>query len=726
MKRGLKILGIVIAIPVVLFVIAAVVLVTLDLNAYREPIAKGISDATGREVKLSGDLQKSFFPWLGIKVGGIELSNAPGFKEQVFARLENAEVRIDTLSLLRLQPAVGKIVVHGLQVNLARDKAGNTNWDDLIKPEAAPPAATPEPSPAPRKPSAALQGVKVGGLEIRNASLAWDDAQANVNYQVQNLNVTVSEIELGKPLTLEVATRLISSTPKLQADIQLSAAKIHWDLDRQQYKVEPLKLALQAQGELLPGNTADVAISAPIELDLQQQTLAVPAIVLQALGVTVQGTLSATRIMSEPAFEGQLKIASLAPQQLFKTLGIDAPVTADPQVLQKAGVELVLKGSAKHLDINPLLLTLDDTRVTGSAGVKNFADPAIIFTLDVNAIDVDRYLPPPAKTSAQPEQGKAPQSADSGDAPLPLEPLRALNAKGQLKIGALTVSKIAVSDLLVALDAKKGLIYLKPVSGKVSGGRFTSEVTLDARGKQLKASVKETVTDVQVAPILKAVIDNDLLSGAVRLKADINTEGLTVNQLMAALQGAMDFQFSNGAINGVNVAEYGREALAKIKGESYTASETPRQTDFTELTGQAKITNGVVDNTVLTGKSPVLRINGNGQVDLVKQSINYLLMSYVVGTSKGQGGAELEDLKGLPIPVRIKGTYTDLKYDFDEAAFRKAVAAQFKDELKAKEQALKKELDEKQQAELEKLKQKAKEEEAKLKKKIDEKLKKLF
>ena len=124
MKRGLKILGIIVAIPVLLFVIAAIVLVTLDLNEYREPIAKSISEATGRELTLAGDLEKSFFPWLGVKIGGVELSNAAGFKEKTFARLQNAEVRIDTLSLLRMQPAIDKVVVHGLQVNLARNAEG--------------------------------------------------------------------------------------------------------------------------------------------------------------------------------------------------------------------------------------------------------------------------------------------------------------------------------------------------------------------------------------------------------------------------------------------------------------------------------------------------------------------------------------------------------------------------------------------------------------------------
>lgn len=734
MTRIIKIVGIIIAIPILLFTIAAIMLVTLDLNEYREPIAQSISDATGRELKLTGDLEKSFFPWLGVKIGGVELANAPGFKAQTFAHLDNAEVRIDTLSLLRMQPTVDKIIVHGLLVNLARDAQGKTNWEDLVKQEQAPaepqparPAAPAEPAPQ-RKPTDVLQGVKIGGLEIRNAQLAWDDAQAKAAYQVKDLNVTVSEIELGKPLTVEITTQLISSTPKLQANIQLSANKIQWDLDQQQYKLEPLLLAVQAQGEMLPGKKADVDFSSPIELDLQQQTLALSALSLQALGIKLQGKFNARQITSEPAFDGNVKIASLSPRQLFKTLGIEAPQTADPKVLEKASVDLGLSGNTQQVSIKPLKLSLDDTNVDGLLGVTNFADPAINFRLDVDAIDVDRYLPPPAeKPAAQATKAPAAKTtADPGDEPLPLEPLRTLNVKGQLNVGALAVSKIVTKDLVVSIDAKKGLLRLKPVSGKVSGGRFDSDITLDATSDVLKVAVKEKVADVQVAPILKAVIDNDPVSGAVKLNADIQSQGKTTNELKAGLQGVLDFQFADGALKGLNLADYARQAKAITHGQSYTPTGELQQTDFTELNGKAVINKGIVDNTELKGKSPIFRIDGHGQVDLIKEHIDYLLTSYIVGTSKGQGGAELSDLKGLPIPVRVKGSYTQLEYDFDEAAFRKSVADQFKGQLKAKEEELKKELEAKKQAEIEKQKQKLKEKEDELKKKLQEKLKGLF
>ncbi|WP_455219980.1 hypothetical protein, partial [Kaarinaea lacus] len=91
------------------------------------------------------------------------------------------------------------------------------------------------------------------------------------------------------------------------------------------------------------------------------------------------------------------------------------------------------------------------------------------------------------------------------------------------------------------------------------------------------------------------------------------------------------------------------------------------------------------------------------------------------------GGADLSELKGLPIPVRIKGTYTKLDYDFDERAFRKAFTDKYKKQLKDKQQELKQKIKEGDLEELkkeaDKLKEKLKDDD--LKQKLDQ-FKKLF
>ena len=53
---------------------------------------------------------------------------------------------------------------------------------------------------------------------------------------------------------------------------------------------------------------------------------------------------------------------------------------------------------------------------------------------------------------------------------------------------------------------------------------------------------------------------------------------------------------------------------------------------------------------------------------LAAETVDYLLTTTIVNTSKGAGGADLADLKGLSIPVRVSGTFSDPSYSPDLGA----------------------------------------------------------
>ncbi|TNF92225.1 MAG: hypothetical protein EP297_13715 [Gammaproteobacteria bacterium] len=108
--------------------------------------------------------------------------------------------------------------------------------------------------------------------------------------------------------------------------------------------------------------------------------------------------------------------------------------------------------------------------------------------------------------------------------------------------------------------------------------------------------------------------------------------------------------------------------MAKLKGKPAPQSNEPNQTDFSELKGTAKITNGLVDNRDFSMKTPLLRVAGAGTANLVTEQLDYLVKTSVVGTLKGQGGEDLEKLKGLTIPIKVKGPFSDPSYKPDLSA----------------------------------------------------------
>jgi len=733
MKILLKILAVLIAIPLLLFLVAAVILATLDLNDYREDISAAVTKATGRQLTVAGELNKSFFPWLGVTVGAISLSNAKGFQAPHFVSIEKAEIRVDTLSLLKLTPVVDKVILAGLNLSLARNTKGVGNWEDLAGDKTAPTeepattAPTPTDSPPDTKGAAtqALTALSVEGIEIQNAMLVWDDQQAKTKYELKNLNILISEIALNKPIKLQMAFDVSSSEPKIQSHIELSSERIEWDLEKQRYQILPLTLLVDAKGDAIPGKSLSARLNTEITADIAQQQLNVKQLTLQAMGLDLKGQLKATHFLETPQYEADLSLATFNPRELLTKLGISLPPMADTKVMSSLALDVKLKGDTNNLQVQPLNIKLDDTAVTAQSTIKQFNQPAVQFSLNVDNINLDRYLPPVADPKSKPDTAAAPKPADTSTPeeplPIPSEMLRTLNIDGEINVKQLTVSKLQSENIKIHLKAKHGIIDINPLNLNVSGGSIKGSAQLNVKGDTPKIALKQQIEAVNAGPVLIAVAGDDHVSGIVTLNADITSAGLFVSDLKKNLNGTTQFRFADGAVKGFNLGEITRKIKTKLKGEKYTPDETLKRTDFTELSGSATITNGIVVNNDLSSKLPLLRVKGEGRVELPSDTMNYLVTAYIVSTSKGQEGKELDDLKGLAIPVRIKGPFNNLDIGTDYNSILKSYKNKYKEQLDTKKEQLKSSLNEKKQESKQELQQKKDEKVTEEKQRIKEK-----
>jgi len=123
-------------------------------------------------------------------------------------------------------------------------------------------------------------------------------------------------------------------------------------------------------------------------------------------------------------------------------------------------------------------------------------------------------------------------------------------------------------------------------------------------------------------------------------------------------------------------------------GSQTQAASASEKTDFSELKASFAINNGVAHNDDLAAKSPLLRLAGNGDINIGAGSMDYVAKATVVGSLEGQGGRESAQLKGVTVPVRITGPFDALKYKVDVGALAtesaKAKLEERKTEVKEK------------------------------------------
>lgn len=690
----------------------------IDPNEYKQEIAGLVEQKTGRKLTLEGDIGLSVFPWIALELGPLSLSNAKGFKADSFAKVDAVEIRIKLIPLLKKQLEMDTIVLDGLLLNLEKNKAGKTNWDDLASSDPSKESSEKLTEDTGDTGAPALAAISIAGVKLSNANIMWSDATTSENYQLENFNLNTDPLVPGEATAIDMSFNLLSAKPQAKAHIELNT-KVMIDLEQQLYALTGLNFTVQAEGKelpfaktdialsadinadmntqlitidnlelstkisdpSLPGGKTDIEINTNIRADLAKQTMTIAELAIQVQDLLINANLDVSKLLSDnPNIAGKLEVQPFNLRQLANRLAVELPPMTDGSTLELVQLNTEFTASSKHFSAKQLTLTLDQSKLTGQLAVTNFAKPAINFKLTLDEIDVDRYLPPASdeekSTTAPPAS-----SAAAGASQLPLETLRQINAKGTLDIGKLKASGTRSEKIHLELNAAKGLIKLYPLSANLYQGQYKGNVKLDARGKTLKLAISENLTGVQVGPLLKDMSGDDKISGTANAKIKLTGNGATVDQIKQTLSGNGQFSFTDGAVKGVNIAESIRKAKAALKGEKLANSGATAQTDFSSLTGSFKVTNGVINNQDLLVKSPLLRIDGAGTVDLPKEKINYALKVAIVGSLSGQDGKDLADLKGLTIPVKITGTFNEPKPTVDLASIFKEKATQ---EIKSK------------------------------------------
>jgi len=655
-------------IATVVIVGAAIVAVPMlvDPNDYRDQIANMVKDQTGRELTIKGELKMTVFPWLGVDIGPTQLSNADGFSDAVFAASERIQVRVKVAPLLSRRIEMDTVTVHGLTLNLERNAKGLGNWEDLSGGDKSDKSAKSALS-ANGGERPAIAALVLGGLELEGAKLKWTDKAAGQAITLSNVGLKTGAATPGQPVDVKVGLDVALSNPAATGRVELGATvAVVGDI----ISASGLTVTANMAGASLAGGKLTAKLAAALQLDNAKHQASLQNLSLSVADLQLDGGVNITGLDKAPVVSGKLSVAKFDLRKLLQALGQAVPNTADANVLSAVALNADLSGGANSVKLSPLTVSLDDSKLTGSLSVANFAKPAIKFDLALDKIDADRYLPPATQAKAA-----TPGAAAAGASMLPLEQLRALNVDGKFELGQLKLSGLSMSNIGATVKAQGGTIKAAPLRAQLYGGSYAGNVGIDARGKVAKLSLNETIKGVNIAPLLKDLQgETSPLEGTAEVRLKATTSGNNPDAMKRALNGSGKFSFANGAINGLNIAAMIRDAKAKILGGSATAANAPKRTDFSVLGGTFVIKNGLVDNRDFAGKTPLLRIKGKGTADLVKEVLNYRTTTSIVATAKGQGGKDLKELAGLDIPLLITGSFAKPEYALDQEALVKLFA----------------------------------------------------
>ncbi len=279
MNRFLKLSLISVGILVVVIVAAAIVVpLVVDPNDYKDTVVTLIKKQTGRDLRIEGDIELSVFPWLAVDLGQIELGNAPGFTAPYFARLDSAKIRVRILPLLSKRLEAGMVTLHGFSINLEKAKDGRTNWQDLAKPETG---KAPESKIDTTVPAA----LAIGGLDIRDAAVSWNDLTAGQAVTVDNIAIQTSAVNLVDPMDVNIQFDINSENLGVQGNVSMDT-RIAANLVSNTYRADELHVSADFKGKGLPGGSLTLKGTGALGFDAENGKLDLSSLKLEAGGIS--------------------------------------------------------------------------------------------------------------------------------------------------------------------------------------------------------------------------------------------------------------------------------------------------------------------------------------------------------------------------------------------------------------------------------------------------------
>ena len=706
---------------VVVIGVVAYVSATFDPNQYKPQIVKAVKDKTQRTLKLDGDIRLSFWPSIGAKVGKASLSERGGDRQ--FAAVDEVRVAVKLIPLLSKQVVVDTVFVKGLQANFVKHRDGKTNIDDLA---GAPPPAK-ESKPAPAGGGADFK-VDIAKVEVSDASIQYTDQAAGAKYALTKLNLETGRIAPGVPTNVELSVHAQGDKPKLNLQANLKT-RLTFEADKQRVALEGLDLdakgdaaefkglAARAKGDIdvrgaskeLTASKFELSVTGKqaggdLKIGLEAPRLAVTRQKVSGERVKLEASLSDAKMKLNaraevPGIEGDGK-AFKAPQvnalldleregmavkaklasavtgsldaQRIELSNLKANINVKDPKLPKSPIEATLTGTgtvdlAKQIASLVFKSHLDGSNIDGRVGLAKFTPPAYTFDISIDKLDADRYIPKGDGKAAPASKPSPGAGGKGGEQPLDFSALKGLNANGSVKIGQLKAANVKASNVRVDIKAANGKVDVSPLSANLYRGSLNGAVSIQATETPV-ISIKQALSGIDVGPLLKDAAEFDTLEGRGNVTLDVSGRGGTVSALKKALNGTAAIKLTDGAIKGIDIAGTLRDVKSKLgalRGQHTQAASGSQKTDFSELSGTFNIKNGVARNNDLQGKSPLLRLSGEGEVDIGQELLNYLVKASVVATSKGQGGGELGDLTGITVPVRLTGSFAKPSYSID-------------------------------------------------------------
>ena len=554
----------------VAIVVLAMLLVPMfiDEQALLDMAQEQVQTQAGGELIVNGDAELSFFPRFGLRLEDTTL-NLPAqteYDQRISATITELDVGLSLLPLLGGNVDIGTIVIAGVTA-------------DITEPQALPPAPEPRPIMSDR------EWEKRGEI-IRQTKGQERQRQLDEGGGVSGIAILAETIQIEDITVIQRAR-----DGELSSEIRIQALTLT-DVNTRN---EPMQLegALTVLGD---GSTAplDIALDGAIRIAADFSKIEIEDLQTKVVGALTKPV--------ESALNGAF-------------------------VVSPAKADFTLSAS------------LPGGNVTGQLVWSALESPEIKLDINTARLDADQIQPAPPPTSAanggapQTETPPAPAPAGSeagsgAPVPLPVGPLRDLDLEMRVAADELIAGGQSISDAQVFMRVRDGVANIDYIRGVLHQGQLDTRVMLNARRPVVEAEIEGGLKGVNMDLLLASMGNTDAASGRIEMRWDLETEGVTADDLMAALDGDVTAKGQDLVLQKVSVQGLVCNAVA-IVNKIPPISGLPANTPVTDLSLAVDFDDGLGDIEKLRFSTPGVVMKGSGDIDLSSMDFGFRMEGQV-------------------------------------------------------------------------------------------------
>ena len=356
------------------------------------------------------------------------------------------------------------------------------------------------------------------------------------------------------------------------------------------------------------------------------------------------------------------------PQGLGRALSLSGDLTLTPDL---------------RLSLRDTTLGLDENRLTGAADIHlGGAKPRVNAQLAADALDFSALAAASGGGAKSGGTGGATVAADGwSTTPIDASALALADAEVALVADSVDLGdfKLGKTRSLIRLDRSRAVFELREL--RAYSGLITGQFVMNNRSG-LSVGGQMTAAEIDLKSFLSDAVDISRFATKGDAKISFLGVGQSLHAIMNSLEGDGSIKTGRGVIAGLDLDRLMRSGDF---GDGTTV--------FDSLSASFTMQQGNVFNSDLLLSLPLARARGEGRIGLGARDIDYLFTPTLL---------EGENRKGLAIPVRVRGPWSNPKITPD----------------------LEKALDLNLEAEKEKLEQKVREERKKLEAQAEEEVNK--